>query len=454
MRFFVIIILSVFVYANDTQWVTKDFAHFSFKVQASWKNSSANMYQINNSNYVDFRHYPVTSNIEEEIAKIENILFAQQVYSKVQQKSHMVNHASGTAITYKTATQFYDVFFCIFEDKLYVVLYCFSDKLYAQMLQNSAQSFTVKKVNPSTVEEYHKNFAVKYSIDPKWQKEVLTNTVDKKTIFYRISPFFSMQVYMEILPFEVPLHLTIEKIQRIFFPHHVYARVIKKPQTSVPGKQYFYIIRDKSFPLRYRYAEIFFCIRGRRAYAVAYFYQKKSVHLEDILKSLVIENKFSYTDRKQDTTTETNDNNPDENSEPSETEKPREEDVPKITKSYLIHVTSAKIFIQKTNGKKWDFGWGKTTAPDSYATIKEFGSEKEYTTSIVRNSLQPKWNYATPIVAKKGQVLVINVYDDDSRKNDEIGTIMITIKESDIKKGFRDIQFNSVEKLTLTFMAK
>lgn len=442
MRFFVMVMLSVFLYANDTsQWVIKEHSGFLFKVHSSWENFPPHVYKINASNYIDFRCLATSNNIEQEIVKIENNVFAAQVYSKVQQKPEMRNHLVGTSVLYKTTSQFYHLFVCVFEEKLYSVMYCYTNDLYAQILQSSAQSFTIKKATPSTIEDHHEKFSIKYEISPQWEKKILTNSAHIKTVFYHISAFFSLRAYMEILPREIPLHLAIEKIQRVLFPHHVYARITKKSQASIPGKQFFYIIRDKSFPLRYQYADIFFCVRGRRIFAMAYFYQKKSTHLEQVLPSLIIENKAYVTE--EDTTP---------NTQPQQTT--TQDKTEQTAKTYFAHVTSAKIFIQKPNGKKWDFGWGKTTEPDTYTTIKEFGNDKIYTTPVVRNSFEPTWNYATPIVAKKGQVLVISVYDKDSQKNDHIGTIMITIKENDIKQGYRDIQFNSVEKLTLTFSAE
>lgn len=443
MRFFVMVILSVCLYANDTsQWVTKEHCDSLFKVHSSWQNSPPHVYKIDDSNYIDFRCLTTNGNIEQEITKIENNVFATQVYSKIQQKPERRNHLSGTTVLYKVASQFYHLFVCVFEQKLYSVMYCYTNDLYAQVLQNSARSFTIKKATPLTVEDHHENFAIKYQISPQWQKEILVDSAQIKNVLYRISTFFSLHAYMEILPREIPLHLAIEKIQRIFFPHHVYARITRKSQASIPGKQFFYIIRDRSFPLRYQYADIFFCVRGQRIFAMAYFYKEKSTHLEQVLPSLTLENKTYITQDDTDDTTK--------NTSPQESTTVLD-NAEQTAKTYFAHVTSAKIFIQKPNGKKWDFGWGKTTEPDAFTTIKEFGNDKVYTTSVVRNSFEPIWNYATPIVVKKGQVLVISVYDKDSQKNDHVGTIMITIKENDIKQGYRDIQFNSVEKLTLTF---
>ena len=117
---------------------------------------------------------------------------------------------------------------------------------------------------------------------------------------------------------------------------------------------------------------------------------------------------------------------------------------------YLEKATYAK---RKKNKKKWDFGFGKTTKPDSFVVVSLWVNgnwEKQHTTKVQKNNLQPSWQQSTSIKVEEGSKIKFEVFDKDLRKNDAVGSSIQTITADQFKQDSVTISFDSVESFEYT----
>jgi tetratricopeptide (TPR) repeat protein len=130
------------------------------------------------------------------------------------------------------------------------------------------------------------------------------------------------------------------------------------------------------------------------------------------------------------------------------TEPPRIEN--RVQMGNLI-LDSATIRSRKSNGKKWDAGWGGISKPDVVVKIyvESFGDWKlEYETKLQKNTLQPKWEINTNVVITPAVYMKIVVFDKDLRSNDPIGEYNIVAHEIFADKEV-NIAFEQVESMIL-----
>ncbi|WP_372370464.1 hypothetical protein [Candidatus Uabimicrobium sp. HlEnr_7] len=124
--------------------------------------------------------------------------------------------------------------------------------------------------------------------------------------------------------------------------------------------------------------------------------------------------------------------------------------------TYILYLKNASYTKRKPNNKKWDFGFGKTTKPDSLVVVhlwQNGGWTKMYTTKVQKNDLQPKWDVNTTIKVKVGSQIKFEVFDKDLSKNDKMGSTIKTINIEHLTQGI-DLSFDSVISLECILQIK
>jgi len=96
-----------------------------------------------------------------------------------------------------------------------------------------------------------------------------------------------------------------------------------------------------------------------------------------------------------------------------------EEVVNAKTITYSLKIKQAQISSKNKSHSCWDSGWGAMKAPDVFVVIK-MGAFK-IKTSVIKNSLNPRWNDSRIVRLNGNEKIKISVYDKDIHYNDLIG---------------------------------
>ena len=115
-------------------------------------------------------------------------------------------------------------------------------------------------------------------------------------------------------------------------------------------------------------------------------------------------------------------------------------------KAYSVKVGRLKVASKRPDGSSWD----TLSLPDLYVVVKGQGPDRH--TSTARNTLEHEFDEDLRAVLEPGDTLFVRVMDEEVGGNDEmISRVSHPVTETDLKRGFVDLQFGSVEALRLTF---
>ncbi|WP_372370529.1 C2 domain-containing protein [Candidatus Uabimicrobium sp. HlEnr_7] len=438
MPYILIFIFSTLLSANNDdplQWLTHEYENFTYKTQRSWTNTFNDNYH---NYFIDEKNYIRFCFTEKKLDnnQFENTIFAKQTYSKISEKNMTINRLLGRTVVYKTASQqYYHVFYGAFKKEQFIIIYTYTNKFNSKLLRASLNTFSIKNFDVPKALQTHQNFGISYNIDSQWQINRISNNSKKEHFRYEISSTSFIEIYLEELSRKVLLKSFIKIAQEKLLSQCVYTRSQQRLLSN--GVLFSYVVK-RGNTRQIEYIDMFFGVENNCGYTILYLYKKKQTCLLDVLDSFQVKkvNLEDEVHKNKITEPQNNKVQPVKNFEQV---------------FYFVNITSARIFPKKSSGKKWDFAWGQAGKPDVFVVVKQFAHKELFTTPVIKNSLQPVWNYKTPMRVQKGEVLLINVYDEDSRKNDEIGSVLMTVKENYIENKSCEIQFNSVDKLTITF---
>lgn len=124
-----------------------------------------------------------------------------------------------------------------------------------------------------------------------------------------------------------------------------------------------------------------------------------------------------------------------------------------IAGTHELTLVSVKVKPKKPDGKDWDPGL-VGQKPDLKVTIENLTEKTKVESPKAGGTIEHKYNLPAKEAAA-GDTLKILVEDiDNLDSNDEIGKIEYKVTEDDLKAGKKDLEFNSVIKLELTFKKK
>jgi hypothetical protein len=109
-------------------------------------------------------------------------------------------------------------------------------------------------------------------------------------------------------------------------------------------------------------------------------------------------------------------------------------------------VGALRVASKRPDGTSWD----ALSLPDLYVVVKGQGPDRQTTTA--RNTLEHTFDEDLRAVIEPGDTLFVRVMDEEVGGNDEmISRLSQPITEADLKRGYIDLKFGSVEALKLTF---
>jgi hypothetical protein len=115
-------------------------------------------------------------------------------------------------------------------------------------------------------------------------------------------------------------------------------------------------------------------------------------------------------------------------------------------KAYSVRVGRLKVASKRPDGTNWD----ALSLPDPYVVVKGQGPDRHTTTA--RNKLEHVFDEDLRAVVEPGDTLFVRVMDEDVGGNDElISRLSHPVTDVDLKRGYLDLKFGSVEALRLTF---
>lgn len=123
-------------------------------------------------------------------------------------------------------------------------------------------------------------------------------------------------------------------------------------------------------------------------------------------------------------------------------------------KIYRIKVEDIRVARKRPDGKLWDSGVRPLAdvAPDIFVEIDKVGITKK-STSVAKNKYEHTFNEYLPVMAEEGEAIAIRVWDKDPDwgYDDLIGACRLVIEDEDLRNGFVELKFGSVEYLKLSF---
>ncbi len=111
----------------------------------------------------------------------------------------------------------------------------------------------------------------------------------------------------------------------------------------------------------------------------------------------------------------------------------------------IFTLKSAEIAPKKENKKSWDLSFGKWSKPDVYVIIST-GKTTILKSEVAKNTLTPHWKISKIVKISPKDIIEIQVWDKDIKKDDLVGKKLITLSE--LVKA-KELSFGQVKKLIL-----
>ncbi|HAA55806.1 MAG TPA: hypothetical protein DCE42_13675 [Myxococcales bacterium] len=96
--------------------------------------------------------------------------------------------------------------------------------------------------------------------------------------------------------------------------------------------------------------------------------------------------------------------------------------------TFIITIAEAQIAPKKKNKLRWDTGFGQTPKPDAYVIMEVSG--KRFTSPIIKNNFNPKWNVSWKVELQGNERLYFVVKEKDLLGDDLIGKGNVLLKDA------------------------
>lgn len=99
-----------------------------------------------------------------------------------------------------------------------------------------------------------------------------------------------------------------------------------------------------------------------------------------------------------------------------------------LADTFIITIAEAQIAPKKKNKLRWDTGFGQTPKPDAYVIMEVSG--KRFTSPIIKNNFNPKWNVSWKVELQGSERLYFVVKEKDLLGDDLIGKGNVLLKDA------------------------